>query len=211
VVTERALLRLQTYQAIRDGILSARYHPGVLLSEQQVAAGLQVSRTPVREAIKQLEHEGLGSLVPTRGIFVRETTARDVVEIFQMREALACFALRVASRTIPAETLRQLDALFARYQAADAILFAGDTALHAMIVAAAGNERMLKTLEPMRAQILRVLSLSWSTPGRVARACCKHRRIIQSLLQGDRDGAEAALRDHLRNGRNHLLRLLLYR
>jgi DNA-binding FadR family transcriptional regulator len=92
-----------------------------------------------------------------------------------VREALACFALRVASRTIPAEKLRQLGALFARYQAADAILFAGDTALHAMIVAAAGNERMIKTLEPMRAQILRVRSLSWSTPGRVARACCEHR------------------------------------
>ena len=101
-----------------------------------------------------------------------------------MREMLECFALRVASRTIPAEKLRELDALFARYQAADAIrpeekerLFAGDTALHAMIVAAAGNERMIKTLEPMRAQILRVRSLSWSTPGRVARACCEHRRV----------------------------------
>ena len=98
-----------------------------------------------------------------------------------MREMLECFALRVASRTIPAEKRRQRDALFARYQAADAILFASVTALHAMIVAAAGNERMIKTLEPMRAQILRVLSLSWSTPGRVARACCQHRRIIQSL------------------------------
>ena len=135
MVTERALLRLQTYQAIRDGILCARYHPDVLLSAQ-----------------------------------------------LQMREMLECFALRVASRTIPAEKLRELDALFARYQAADAIrpeekerLFAGDTALHAMIVAAAGNERMIKTLEPMQAQILRVRSLSWSTPGRVARACCEHR------------------------------------
>jgi DNA-binding FadR family transcriptional regulator len=75
VVTERALLRLQTYQAIRDGILSARYHPGVLRSEQQLAAELQVNRTPVREAIKQLEHQGLVSVVPTRGIFVHETTA----------------------------------------------------------------------------------------------------------------------------------------
>ena len=217
MVTERAPLRLQTYQGIRDGILSARNHPGVLLSEQQLAADRQVSRTPVREAIKQLEHEGLVSVVPTRGIFVRETTARDVVEIFPMREALECFALRVASRNIPAEKLRELDALFARYQAADAIrpevkvrLFAGDTALHAMIVAAAGNERMIKTLEPIRAQILRVRSLSWSTPGRVARACCEHRRIIQSLVQGDRDGAEAALRDHLRSGRDHLLRILLF-
>ncbi|HKC73229.1 MAG TPA: GntR family transcriptional regulator, partial [Chloroflexota bacterium] len=85
MVTERAPLRLQTYQGIRDGILSARNHPGVLLSEQQLAADVPVSRTPVREAIKQLEHEGLVSVVPTRGIFVRETTARDVVEIFPMR------------------------------------------------------------------------------------------------------------------------------
>jgi DNA-binding GntR family transcriptional regulator len=217
VASDKLLLRLQTYRAIRDGILSDRYRPAVPLSEQQLACELQVSRTPVREAIKQLEHEGLVSVVPLRGVFVREVTARDVAEIFQIREALECFALRVSGSNIPLQELRALDELFAQYEARREIcpsdkerLFDADTALHSMIVEAAGNARMVQVLEPLRTQILRVRSLSWSAPTRVVKASCEHRRIIQALLKGDRIEGEAALRDHLRYGRDHLLQILIF-
>jgi DNA-binding GntR family transcriptional regulator len=217
VTPDNSLLRLQTYQAIREGILSERYRTDVPLSEQRLATELRVSRTPVREAIKQLEHEGLVSVVPLRGIFVREVTARDVVEIFQIREALECFALRVSSSDIPREKLRALDELFERYESAQEIspsekdrLFEADTLLHSLIVAATGNERMIQVLEPVRTQMLRVRSLSWSTPARVVKACCEHRRVIQALLQEDGADAEEALRDHLRCGRDHLLRILIF-
>jgi DNA-binding GntR family transcriptional regulator len=217
VTLDNSLLRLQTYQAIREGILSERYRTGVPLSEQRLATELQVSRTPVREAIKQLEHEGLVSVVPVRGIFVREVTARDVVEIFQIREALECFALRVSGSNIPNEKLRALDGLFEQYESAREIspadkdrLFEADTMLHSMMVEATGNERMIQVLEAMRTQILRVRSLSWSTPARVVKASCEHRRIIQALLRGDGAEAETALHDHLRCGRDHLLRILIF-
>ncbi len=210
-------LRLQTYRAIRDGILSNRYHPGVPLSEQQLADELQVSRTPVREAVKQLEHEGLVSVVPLRGIFPRKVTVRDVVEIFQIREALECFAIRISDFTVGDERLRALDQLFERFESSVAVspedkdcLFEADTALHRMIVEAAGNGRMIKTLEPLRTQILRVRSLSWAEPSRVIDASREHRCIVQALLQNDRVGAEAALSDHLRLGRNHLLRYMVF-
>jgi DNA-binding GntR family transcriptional regulator len=213
----RANLRHQTYQAIRDAILDGRYCAEVPLSEQQLAGELKVSRTPVREAIKQLELEGLVSVVPLRGIFVREVAARDVVEIFQIREALECYALRHFSARLSKQKLQGLTQLFEHYVSVQQIhpedrdrLSAGDTALHSMFVEATGNDRMIQVFEPIRTQILRVRSLSWSIPTRVVKASCEHSRVIQALLRGDAVEAEAALRDHLRCGRDHLLRILVF-
>lgn len=95
--------------ALREAIVEGVLAPGSRLSEVQVAKQLNVSRTPMREAFVQLEREGLVTIVPRVGAFVRSVTLRDVEEIYTVRAALECLAVELASQRITALGRAQLD------------------------------------------------------------------------------------------------------
>src|SRR5437867_830283 len=90
-------LNQQAYEEIRRRILEGEFQPSSPLSEHQLAATLQLSRTPVREAIKRLEKEGLVRSIPNRGTFIAELSAHDILEIYQIRERLESLAARIAA------------------------------------------------------------------------------------------------------------------
>ncbi|MFM0061405.1 GntR family transcriptional regulator [Paraburkholderia phytofirmans] len=103
--------------ALREAIVEGVLAPGSRLSEVQVAKQLNVSRTPMREAFAQLEREGLVTVLPRVGAFVRAVTARDVEEIYTVRAALECLAVQLASERITALGTAQLDDVVAAMQA----------------------------------------------------------------------------------------------
>ncbi|MGN4076383.1 GntR family transcriptional regulator, partial [Burkholderia gladioli] len=103
--------------ALREAIVEGVLAPGSRLSEVQVAKQLDVSRTPMREAFAQLEREGLVTIVPRVGAYVRNVTPRDVEEIYTVRAALECLAVQLAAERITALGGAQLDEVIAAMRA----------------------------------------------------------------------------------------------
>ncbi|MGE8471876.1 MAG: GntR family transcriptional regulator, partial [Paraburkholderia hospita] len=103
--------------ALREAIVEGVLAPGSRLSEVQVAKQLNVSRTPMREAFAQLEREGLVTILPRVGAYVRAVSLRDVEEIYTVRAALECLAVQLASERITALGAAQLDDVISAMQA----------------------------------------------------------------------------------------------
>ncbi|HWO30095.1 MAG TPA: GntR family transcriptional regulator, partial [Candidatus Acidoferrum sp.] len=107
--TRASILQARAYARIRDRIMEGELLPDEPLSEYQLAEQLKLSRTPVREALKRLEHEGLVRFVFNRGAFVEGLSVHDIVEIYQVREQLEGFAARLAAGEMPLEESSALD------------------------------------------------------------------------------------------------------
>ena len=106
---DRYSLRGRVYESIRDDILSGRYKQNTELKETAIGAELGVSRTPVREALRQLELEGLVRIIPNRGAFVNMITAKDVQDIYVIRSMLEGLCARWATEHITEEQLGDLE------------------------------------------------------------------------------------------------------
>ena len=132
-------LRESAYDRIREDILSGVLRPGSAISEAERAEALGMSRSPVREALRQLAQDGLVEIFPKRGTFVTELSARDVREAFELREAIetACARLAAARRTDQdlAEMRRVCDEIEASEGQVEA--YAQASAFHALVAAAA--------------------------------------------------------------------------
>jgi DNA-binding GntR family transcriptional regulator len=206
-------LREQALEAIRQGILDGRYAPGSLLSENQLAEELQISRTPIREALRELAGGGLVRILPQRGIIVSELSVQDIVEVYQLREQLEGFAVRIAAERLgPADA----EALRADHRQAVAHMQAGrlraaydfSVLMHGRIIALAGNGRLAQFMAQLGDQVHR-FGLLTLRHGRVERALLEHGHIIDALIAGKPEEAETLMRLHLRADRDVALRAVL--
>ena len=102
----------KSYQGIKQAIISYEIKPGEPLVEKQIANKLGVSRTPVREALKELKSDGLVKIIPRKGAFVAEISSRDIEEIFLLREILECAAIKIAISRIKGEDLIEIESTF---------------------------------------------------------------------------------------------------
>ncbi|MFC4049917.1 GntR family transcriptional regulator [Actinomadura syzygii] len=204
---EEPNLREQAYERMREQIFTRELEPGMLLSEVRLAKAYGISRTPVREAIKQLAQAGLVRLVPGRGAFVTELAPHDVVEIYELREQLECYAIRIGARRLTDEQIAELEV---QADEADRLREAGDlkgafelaVATHRRFTRAARNARLARILEQLEDESRRVSHLTFTHPGRLSAALAEHRDILTALRARDGDAAEAALRAHLRADRD---------
>ena len=108
-VTDKYSLRGRVFNALRENILSAKYSQNEELKETAVAAELGVSRTPVREALRQLELEGLVKIIPNKGAYVIGITDKDIEDIYLMRSLLEGLCARFATNNITQEQIEQLE------------------------------------------------------------------------------------------------------
>ncbi|MGX9962343.1 GntR family transcriptional regulator [Roseomonas sp. F4] len=206
-------LREQAYEAIKRGILDSRYAPGALLSENQLADELEISRTPIREALRELAGGGLVRILPQRGIVVSELSVHDIVEVYQLREQLEGFAVRVAAERLgPADA----EGLMADHRDALAHMEAGrlrdaydcSVLMHSRIIALAGNTRLVQFMAQLGDQVHR-FGLLTLRHGRVERALAEHGQIIAALIANRPEEAEELMRQHLRADRDLALRVVL--
>ena len=207
------MLRERAYETLKQRILEAHYAPGELLSENQLAEELAISRTPIREALRDLASGGLVRILPQRGVVVSELTLQDIVEVYQLREQLECFALRLAADQIgPADAA----AFRADHERAMACMQAGQlraaydhsVMLHSRTIALARNSRLAQFMGQLGDQVHRC-GLMTLRHGRAAPALAEHGAIIEALATGQSDEAEALMRTHLRADRDMVLRLTL--
>lgn len=200
----RASLKDKAYTAIRDGIIQCRYRPGEPLLEEHVSRELGVSRTPIREALRELQRDGLVRYIPGKGVFVAEISMRDVREVFFLRRVLEVAALRVTVPSYRDEDLRPLLELFAgldqKLETLDYdALFQSDIRLHGFIVETAGNKRLTDFVAVLGEQIERLRRISARMPGRMNRSVEEHRAILAAIRSRDVELAENLLVKHLEN------------
>lgn len=209
-------LRQLAYDRIREGILSLELKPGEPLSENRLAQKLQISRTPVREALKQLERDGLLRFAPPKGAFVTELRSQDILEIYQVRESLEGLAARLAAEQMSDADIATLDEeLNERYRQVKSDAwrdtFHDDRHLHEQIIKAAGNRRLAQFLTLLHDHMYRIWHLSPPEPDRLQITLDEHRAIIDALKARDGEAAAAAMVGHLRTARGRALRLVATR
>ncbi len=195
-------LRDQVYDRLRAAILSGDLAPGTPIIEASIAATLGASRTPVREALRRLETEGMLEPRGNRGSVVRELHIDEVVGIFEIREALETLAAGRASRRMTDRDFASLERLLAemREHVDDADMMERlDTAFHDSILAHADSGRLKRILGDLRSEIQAWRIIALSTPERRRATVAEHAAILRAMRSGDGAAVEHATTDHVRN------------
>ncbi len=194
-------------EALTTAIGAGEFRPGEPLIERRLAQRFGTSRTPVREALRYLEHQGMVFSVPGKGTFVAPVSTQDIEEVFVLRELLETMAARLAAPRIPREDLvflkDRLESLSTGSPSQE--YFDADRRLHELFSRYCGNRRLGELLSYLSTQIIRVRHTSALLPRRFEASRQEHLAIVNALLGQDIDEVEARLRHHLRNVRESAL------
>ncbi|MEM7562050.1 MAG: GntR family transcriptional regulator [Pseudomonadota bacterium] len=202
----------EVQQRIRVGIRNGRYQPGARIREAEVAEWLGVSRTPVREALRRLEADGLVSFEPWRGVVVAELDRQAVGELYAMRGILEGAAARMAARYIDDAEIDLLELLLQQADevAEDAEKLARiNRRFHQTLSAAARNRYLLQSMNQQENGLALLNGTTFSVPGRAVTAAEEHRAIVEAIRARDPEAAERAARAHIANAQHARLRLIL--
>ena len=208
------------YEKIRDRIISGHLKPGQPITEEQLSKELDMSRTPVREALIKLQSEELVRMVGNRGAAVMEITPVDIAEIFQLRLLIEPYAARACVEFIDNKKLKEIReklTILAQSDLSITVLEDLGTSLyevhdlHDLIIQAAGNRRLARLLNTLQSQIFWMLNLERRIPGRIGRSLQEHLNIVNALLAGDGDRAEKNMREHLESNMADLLNIENYK
>ena len=212
-----APLRQQVESAVRQAIVDGRFLPGQRITERELTDSLGVSRTLVREALRQLESEGLISVIPNRGAVVRELSAGEIEDLYAIRAVLEGLAARSFAGKADAESLRRLGeaqaAAVAAYNSNDAELaLQAKNRFYEILVAGAGSSSLSAMLATLHSRIRQWRTIGMThpqrSPQRSKEAVDGLKAIWAAIKSRDAAAAEAATRDEARRGAAELLRLL---
>jgi DNA-binding GntR family transcriptional regulator len=199
----RTTLAHEAYRALRSAILDRRLPAGRKLVVRVLAEDLDLSPTPIKEALAALEREGLVVAIPHRGYHVPQITPHDVEELYALREVLEGLAAARAAMHVNDRLAAQLDRLLERQRICvrdgDVHRYGDlDLAFHRVLREASGNARLARVAESFNGQIRLLISTSAQLPGRLSSSLQEHVAIVRSVKLGDQDAAEAAMRHHVR-------------
>ena len=195
-------LKDKAYTAIKQAILSLHLEPGTPLVESELAEQLGISKTPVRDALQELEREGFVTRIFSKGTYVTDVTLKDMTEVFQLRAVLEGLAARLAT---PLFSTEELDQIAQALSAAEAALAEGNLALcsergqslHRAIINKTDNQRLTLIIRNLDDHLQRFRILSDRISGRLNKSIREHRRVLDALYRRDAAAAEQAMRDHL--------------
>lgn len=195
-------LRNIAYDYLYNSIISSELSPGSVIVEQEISDKLGISRTPVREALKQLTAEKLVRYIPGRGTFVEEMTAKDIEELFEIREMFEETMLKHAISRFTNEEIDQMEQLLQslnneKSQPED--FYISDRKLHEMILNHGHNRRMVEFLNTVNSQLERFRRISAMTPKRLEKSKREHLEIIYAIKERNTEKAVKALHSHLEN------------
>lgn len=195
-------LRSEVYDALRQAIISGALKSGERVNEAEIARQMQISRAPIREAIRLLEQEGLLVSAPRRGAFVMALSRDDVEEVYTLRATIEERAIRQALPKLTPNDLAKLESLVATMKtAADAgdieRLLEADIQFHQTIVEAAGWPRLRRIWESLHPQTLTIYTLTTLTDWAPADHARRHIPLLAAIRSGDVDAATAAINVHI--------------
>jgi DNA-binding GntR family transcriptional regulator len=207
------------YEQLKTAIVELRIPPGAPLREAEIAQGLSVSKTPVREALGRLEQDGLVTLNSFRSATVTEYTARDLQEIYELREIIEVAAARAAAESMSDKGLADLGRIASecvRLNAAGGggggggapelvpLISEFDTVLYEEV----RNRRIRAILDNLAAHLARIGRLTAEIPGRIDASVREHAQIYEAIERRDPENASRFMRDHIRSVRDDQLRAL---
>ena len=194
-------LRAHVVQMLSAGILSGKYKPGDRLNESQIARELNISRIPVREALSQLQEQGLVQNRERRGMFVTNINTEEAVQISSLRLILEMEALRLARLHMTPEILVELEALVERMENWDGDLLdarALDLQFHRALWRASGNPYLERTLYGLVVPLFAHKTLEHVTHDVRRWRMSHHRTLLDAVLGRSSDDLQAVLLTHLR-------------
>ena len=187
---------------VRERILKGEYRIGEKIKENQIATELKVSRTPIREAFKQLETEGLIDYIPNRGCFAKGFTRQDIEDIYAVRKALEVLAVEWAVSRIDDEQLaelqRQSDLMeFYTTRKDSKRVLEVNADFHDIIYNAAGSRFMAQVLRSYKEYIEQTRKVLYYEQDCLTDIFSEHREILEAIKRRDSAGAKAAMARHL--------------
>ena len=233
-LSERRTMTDAVYEQLKTAIVELRIPPGAPLREAEIAQGLSVSKTPVREALGRLEQDGLVTLNSFRSAVVTEYTARDLQEIYELREIIEVAAARAAAESMSDRGLADLGRIASECvrlnaqggeggggsaggggnagaggSAGDApelvqLISEFDTVLYEEV----RNRRIRAILDNLAAHLARIGRLTTEIPGRIDASVREHAQIYEAIERRDPENASRFMRDHIRSVRDDQLRAL---
>jgi len=207
------------YEQLKAAIVELRIPPGAPLREAEIAQGLSVSKTPVREALGRLEQDGLVTLNSFRSATVTDYTARDLQEIYELREIIEVAAARAAAESMSEKGLADLGRIASECvrlnaeggggggeRAAELVQLISefDTVLYEEVA----NRRIRAILDNLAAHLARIGRLTTEIPGRIDASVREHAQIYEAIERRDPETASRFMRDHIRSVRDDQLRAL---
>ncbi len=207
-------LHHEVAHTLREEIFAGALAPGVFLDEAALCERLEISRTPLREALKVLTSEGLLRHEPRRGCFVNEVTEQDLDDIFPVIALLEGRCAWEAARNATDADLLELTKLhegLENHARAGRITdyYATNFAIHEAIILLANNRWLALAIADLRKILKLSRRQSLGAPGRLAQSLSEHMTVFAALKSRDSEGAEAAMRTHLTRQRE-ALRVLAY-
>lgn len=208
----------QAYDEIREKIITGQLSPGERLVNRSLSADIGVSVIPVREALRRLASEGLVNHIPGSGTFVGNLDRDDVIDLYRFREAIECFAVREAIANIRDDQLRQLEAICEDWLnvareirqrtdgLGDAELFErglkNDIAFHEILIKAASNAYLSKTLQDMRllARVAHLKTRRAQSLHEAAKTYRQHATLLRAIKNKNVDEADHWMRSQIQHG-----------
>ena len=203
-ISDYELLSEKVYRVLKFRIIKGAFKPGEKLFEDRIAKQLGVSRTPVREGLRQLAAAGFVKMTPNQAVVVNDVSFKDIHEVLQIRGVLEGLAARLATALITEEKINELEACnknMEKYIGQNNILaFSKESdKFHELILDICGNNRLVQIRKNLADQIYRFRNISLHIPGRLESALKEHREITEALKQRDVDKADTLSKKHIAN------------
>lgn len=205
-------LREVVFESIRGAIISGVLKPGERLMEVQLAEKLGVSRTPIREAIRKLELEGLVIMMPRKGAYVADLSLKDITDVLEIRAALEGLASGLAALRITDKEIDQIELNAQQFHKAieaddfDGIVQA-DIEFHDNIFKATRNEKLLQINNNLREQVQRFRIMYISKSNKSKDLAKEHFEIAEAISKRDIDMAEKIAKRHIENAEKYIIKM----
>jgi len=195
-------LREIVYEELKMQILTGKITPGTRMMEVELAEDMGVSRTPVREAIRKLEKEGLVVIEPRRGAYASQISTKDMVDILEVRQTIEGLAAAFAASRMNEEQKKELVKVYDEFN--DAVetgnmkqMISTDARFHHLIVEASGNKLLISMVQQLQELVLRFRYLYYDDFRRAEKMPDEHKYIMEAIIRGDEEKARSAADAHI--------------
>lgn len=212
-INEYLPLRDIVFQTIRKAILNGELEPGERLMETQLGEKLGVSRTPIREAIRKLELEGLVVMVPRKGAQVAQFTIKDIEDVLQVRASLEALAAKLACRHMDERSFLKLQLIITEYEYAAKeddieVMIQKDIEFHDTIALASQNDKLIQLYNNMREQVQRYRIAYLKNTEQSNAVIAEHNEILKALKGGEEEIAADLATKHIETQCSSIMRFI---
>ncbi|WP_141432639.1 GntR family transcriptional regulator [Bacillus sp. 03113] len=198
-------IREHVYRFIKDMILNGEYKSGDRLIERELAEKLNISRTPIREALFRLETQGFVKTVPRKGVVVSDVSEKEVIEVFTILSSLEVLSAKLAAQRMSPELIAEFDEKIAELEAfeigADDDYEKKHIDTNYLIYKASQSQKLSEILSGLIEHIQMSASMGYETPGRRSESLREHIDIMKAIRNGEVEMAEYLTKIHIENAK----------